>query len=894
MVDKKELKKRFTAEWQKHYKIDFLLRKGFMRKQCRKCGNFFWTLDSERTHCADSSCVGYGFIGKGTKFLSYTETWDKIEKYFTKNGHTSIPRYPTVCRWRDDLYFTNASIIDFQPYVVSGEMEPPANPLIVPQASIRFGDIENVGVTGQHYSSFIMFGQHAFNSPKTGLFYWKDQALEHDFNYVTKVLGVKPEEFCFQEEVWAGGGTFGPCIEYCVDGVELGNCVFMQFKELPFGKFEQLKTKVIDMGAGLERLAWFTNGTPTSYDVTFGPVIKKMISNAGLKIDKKLFLQYAKVSGILDVDTQNVREERKVIAKKLCVSEEELFSMLRPLQALYACADHLKTILYAVSDGMLPSNSGGGYNLRMLLRRVFGFNKEFNLHLDVADILFQHGKFLENFDRTLLEAVPTAVEVVEEERKKFSSTVEKSRKIVESLVLKAKSGEEITAHKLTQLYESHGVPVELIEEEARKANIAIMVPENFYVSLAKKNEREIDRVKSEIDLSKFPKTIDLFYEEPYSLEFTSKVLGKIDKAIILNKTLFYAESGGQEADHGLLNDVIVEDVQKKEGVFLHYVSVPEKFKLGAKVVGKIDWNRRHNLMRHHTATHLLNASCREVLGTHVWQAGAHKKENLAHLDITHFKKTTDEELQEIEMLVNKRIQENLPVKMFSLARNKAEEKYGFRLYQGGYVPGKELRIVEVVGIDVEACGGVHVAHTGEIGFFKILKKESIQDGVERITFAVGLPALEFVQKQEMLLSQTAETLSVPVTEIANAAQKFFDEWKEQRKKIESFGKQAAQSDFEELMQCKEKILKKYFENADCNALFAFGRKLIEEKKDAVAFLGASDELIILAGKDSGKNAEQELKKVLGKLMGSGGGSQFVARAKIFDKIVLKIFLEKKE
>ncbi|MFH1664397.1 MAG: alanine--tRNA ligase-related protein, partial [archaeon] len=190
-VSKKELREKFSKEWKTHYNLDFFKEKGFIRKQCKNCGVNFWTIDNARKTCADASCVGYEFIGQATKKLNYTETWKEIEKYFARHGHNSIKRYPTVSRWRDDLYFTNASIIDFQPYVVNGEVEPPANPLIVPQTSIRFGDVNNVGVTGRHYTCFVMFGQHAFNTKKTGLFYWKEEAIRHNYDYVIRVLGVK-------------------------------------------------------------------------------------------------------------------------------------------------------------------------------------------------------------------------------------------------------------------------------------------------------------------------------------------------------------------------------------------------------------------------------------------------------------------------------------------------------------------------------------------------------------------------------------------------------------------------------------------------------------------------------------------------------------------------------
>jgi len=262
-VNKDELRKQFAKDWEKHYKIKALIERGFERRKCKHCNRMFWSIE-QRDQCGDSGCIGYQFIGSTPvkKKLNYIETWKAIEKYFTNHKHGYVKPYPTVARWRDDLYFTIASINDFQPYVVNGELEPPHNPLIVPQPCIRFPDISNVGVTGRHYTNFVMIGQHAFNTKKSGLFYWKEEAIKHDLNYLA-ALGIPEKEIVFQEDVWAGGGNFGPCIEYFVRGLELGNCVFMQYEVTKTGSRE-LKTKVIDMGAGLERLSWITSGDLTS------------------------------------------------------------------------------------------------------------------------------------------------------------------------------------------------------------------------------------------------------------------------------------------------------------------------------------------------------------------------------------------------------------------------------------------------------------------------------------------------------------------------------------------------------------------------------------------------------------------------------------------------------
>ncbi|PIN84203.1 alanine--tRNA ligase, partial [Candidatus Micrarchaeota archaeon CG11_big_fil_rev_8_21_14_0_20_47_5] len=417
MPTKDELRQTFSKEWKKHYEINALKEKGFTRQECKKCKRHFWAIQ-ERSTCADSSCTGYEFIGNppSSQKLDYIDTWKKIEKYFTKHGHTSIEPYPTVARWRDDLYFTIASINDFQPYVVNGEIEPPANPLIVPQPCIRFSDISNVGITGRHYTNFVMVGQHAFNTKKTGMFYWKDEALSHDLGYL-KTLGIPEEKLIFLEDVWMGGGNFGPSMEYFVGGLELGNCVFMQYA-FRREKQSELSTKVIDMGAGLSRLAWITHGSPTSYEVVFGPVIEQMKKNASLKIDQSLFERYAKYAGIIDAeDATHMAAQKKFISDSMHADFGQVAEKLRPIHSLYACADHLCTFLFTSTDGMLPSNSGGGYNLRMILRRVFAADEEFSFSLDYAKILQGHANYLKPIFPKLQEGVPTAIDVVEEERK---------------------------------------------------------------------------------------------------------------------------------------------------------------------------------------------------------------------------------------------------------------------------------------------------------------------------------------------------------------------------------------------------------------------------------------------------------------------------------------------
>ena len=879
-VSKKELREKFSKDWKTHYDLKFFKEKGFERKQCKSCGRNFWTVDHSRKTCADSTCVGYEFIGQKTTKLEYVETWKEIENYFTKHGHTSIKRYPTVSRWRDDLYFTNASIIDFQPYVVNGEIEPPANPLIIPQTSIRFGDVNNVGVTGRHYTCFVMFGQHAFNK-KNKLFYWKEEAIKYDYEYVLKVLGIKEKDLVFQEDVWMGGGSFGPCIEYCSKGVELGNIVFMQYKDMGNGKFRELDTKVIDMGAGLERLAWFTNGSPTSYELTFGKAIQDMKKQTGIKVDEKMFSDYAKLSGILDSEIKDYEKQKTLITKKIG-ADKKFFSELEKLQALYAIADHLKNILYTTNDGMLPSNSGGGYNLRMILRRVFAFNKEFGFGLDYGKIIENHALHLTELDSEISLGVRTAIEIVQEEEKKYNSSKINAEKKLSAVIEKTKKEKkELSSNELMTLYESDGIAPETVKEIAAKKGIQVIIPANFYQMIAKEDEIEKEKTR-EIRID-FEKTFPLYYEDRYMQEFQAKVSGKMDDYLILDKTAFYPEGGGQVGDIGEINGIKVLDTQQQHGVIMHEMEKINKFKTGMTVIGKIDWKRRHNIMKHHTAAHVLNAAAREVLGNHIWQGGSKKEENKAHLDLTHFKRITSEEIKKIEFNANRIIQENVEVENFEMERDKAEQKFGFRLYQGGAVPEKKLRILNVKGYDVEACGGTHIKNTGEIGLFKIIKREGIKDGIERITYSVGLNAIKLIQEKEQIIKETAELLGCPETKILESNKRIINEWKQLRKQINK-------GNFSEKeINVKNPKGRNFIELNDVpeKAVISLADKLAKENPEGEFILINEETVLVIEGIKSKYKANKTLQEIFSKAKGKGGGNEKFARGKVFEKEKLK-------
>ncbi|MFA6327910.1 MAG: alanine--tRNA ligase [Candidatus Micrarchaeia archaeon] len=875
-MDKKELRAQFGRDWEKHYKVGALVERGYTRQQCAKCKRHFWSVEA-REICSDASCMGYKFIGKkmAKNPLGYVETWKRIEEYFTKNGHASIESFPTVARWRDDLYFSIASINDFQPYVVSGELDPPANPLVVPQQCIRFPDISNVGVTGRHYTNFVMVGQHAFNTKKTGNFYWKDEAIRHDIGYLSH-LGIDEKNIVFLEDVWMGGGNFGPCIEYFADGLELGNCVFMQYENTPDGGSRELSTKVIDMGAGLERLSWITHASPVSYDIVFGDAVSMIQEKAGIRVDQKLFLEYSKLSGSLDIDdVADIGAEKASVAKKLGMSADEMQSTFAPLHAAYACADHLKTILFTSTDGMLPSNSGGGYNLRMILRRVFGFDGEFSLSLDYAGVLEAHARHLRDFAPKLKEGVPTAIAVIGEERKKYAASKEKGRGKVASLLSR---GKPIGVEELKKLYESDGIPPELVSELGKEKGAKVNVPENFYTLMEKSGETG-EPVEKKIDVAGHERTKTLFYDSVE--EFDAKVLAVKGKYVILDSTAFYPEGGGQIYDVGTLNGIKVKNTQKEKGVVLHEVERPAEFSAGMGVHGKVDGERRRQVTRHHTAIHLLNACARQVLGPHIWQAGSYKDEHKAQIDLTHYKKITWDELERIEQLANRYVLEGLPVVTEILGRTEAEQKYGFRLYQGGAVPGKVLRVVSIGDIDHEACGGTHnyIKSTGELELVKIVRREGVQDGVERVVIKCGPEAVKHIQERERLLREAAEALAVPEDQLKPAIMRFFNEWKERGKEVEKLQALLAQQ-ISETEAAKAKAAGKNVVEL-LNAPYT--QKLAEEicaklsAQNLAAVVSVADGFIAAAApKGSGMNAVELLKSHGGK----GGGNEAFARGKV--------------
>ena len=769
---------------------------GFERYQCENCDRYFWST-TDRDVCGEPGCdEGYTFINDPPteKTFSFETAWTEYSSFMSDRGYKPINRYPLAARWRDDTEFVRASIYDFQPFVVSGEVDPPANPLVVPQFCARFNDIDNVGITGRHYTGFIMTGQHAFTDPDA---YDQKKYFKDMLDWIVEGMEIPKDEIILHEDSWGGGGNLGACMEFFVDGLELFNQVYM-FYEIDDSEqgYSELDTKVLDMGMGHERIVWITHGSETSYEANMPEVIDRLYERTGVEPDKTIWRDFLPYSGLLNMDeVDDIDATWQHIADEIDVDVDRLKDEIEPAAALYSIADHTRTLLIALADGMLPSNSGERHTLRVLARRCLDFIEQYDWDLDLSEIVAWHATSMNGVYPELEDHLEDVQAILEHEQKKYDQMLEKAQQRITDL-----DEEDIDVETLIELYDSHGISPEMLE----RSGFSIEKPDDFYTRVAERHDDEQDEDETD-DTIPVPEGLDqtrmLFREDETRTDFEAAVLAMFTHDgtdyVVLDQTCFYPTSGGQQHDTGTLGESQVIDVIKQDGVILHAVDTCT-MDMGETVSGSIDWERREQLMHHHTATHLVNGAAKQVLGNHVWQAGAKKTEEKGRLDISHFDTLTDEQVQAIEDRVNELIEDDHAVTKDVMTKAEAEQEHGFRIYQGGVPPGNELRIVTIGdGVDIEACGGTHVSQTSEVQEVIITRTTKIQDGVIRLEYKAGDAADAYrsmraslkdeigtwISLEDHTLDEVADIFDVDVIDLPGVVERFIDEWEQQRDEI---------------------------------------------------------------------------------------------------------------
>ncbi|MDD1703255.1 MAG: alanine--tRNA ligase [Methanoregula sp.] len=885
---------------EEEYQLDYFKKQGLTRKICKSCGSAFWTRDSTRENCGDAPCEPYTFIGNPV-FKSHTldEMREAYLSFFEKNGHTRIERYPVAARWRDDIYLTIASIADFQPFVTAGIVPPPANPLTISQPCIRLNDLDSVGRSGRHLTTFEMLAHHAFNSPNEEI-YWKDRTVELCDQFLASI-GGDLNKVTYKEHPWIGGGNAGPSVEVMIGGLEVATLVFMSLGrqktnhpgyDLNGEKYYPMKLRIVDTGYGLERLVWASKGSPTIYDAIFPEMVSKVMGSAGLShmLDNKDYTKIlalnAKFAGLMDISGTNLFNLRKKVAAAIDISPEKLDKMMTPIEKVYAIVDHTRCLAYMLGDCIVPSNVREGYLARLVIRRTLRMMSDFKMQDSLADLIEEQMKIIGM--KKFQQDIAIVREIVDREVVKYADTLERGTRIVQKVAkaYKAKS-QRVPLSEIVTLYDSHGIPPEMIKDIAAKEGAVIDLPDNFYSQIAdmhseSKKEAVVDKTgKYNERVQGLPPTKKLYYEQPEDIEFEGVVIDFFDGYAVLDQTLFYPEGGGQPADTGSLmgaeSMIRVDDVVKVGDVILHHIT-GGVLQRGERVKGMIDEERRFSLMRHHTATHILLHASQEVLGAHIHQSGAQKGAESSRIDIRHFKHITPEELRKIETAANRMVLSNQAVEISVENRTKAEQEYGFSLYQGGVPQGKDIRIVKVAG-DIEACAGTHCRSTGEVGFIKIIRVEHIQDGIERIEFAAGIAAVYYMQHLEQIAASSADTLSVQLENLPPTVTRFFTEWKDQKKEIERMSQRLVELETTAIRAETIGGVSVVVKRIDLapRELSTLATALAEKGQVVLLAAGGETARVVLASSEPRVNAGDIIGQVCSLLGGKGGGKPTMAQ-----------------
>ncbi|HJJ35801.1 MAG TPA: alanine--tRNA ligase, partial [Methanocorpusculum sp.] len=648
----------------------------------------------------------------------------------------------------------------------------------------------------------------------------------------------------------------------------------------------------VDTGYGLERFAWASCGTPTAYDAVFPDMIPRLLNSAGMEDYlnnseiESILGKNAQFAGLMDIRGEKISELRQQVAKASGLSVKKLEDIIVPMENIYALCDHTRCLAYMLGDLIVPSNVREGYLARLVLRRSIRMMQEAKVDEDLADLVIAQ---MEDIGLDRFEQKPSIVrEIIAREVEKYDATIARGTRTVQRVgQTYAKKNEPVPLSELITLYDSHGIPLDLMRSALTETGAKFEIPDDFDSQIADMHsENEGEKAVSPLAkfaarIEKLPATRKAYYTDTEKMEEMSTVLDVFEDYVVLDSTVFYPEGGGQPADIGILSSgktaAHVIDVVKYGDVILHKVDSPS-FSPGENVKGAVDEEHRRALMRHHSGTHMVIRAAKEVLGPHIHQAGSQLSPESGRIDIRHYTHITDDELKRIEAYANKLVMENMPVEISVKPRVEAEQKYGFALYQGGVPPGKELRIVKM-GPEIEACAGTHCSSTGQIGPIKLLRLEHIQDGVERIEFACGFAALNAMQHIQGLLNTSADTLSVQAENLPSTVERFFNEWKDQRKEIERLREKIAEMEISRLEGEKVNGTEIVFKQLDIS------RKELVSVASAVAARGgvavlitSADGVGVVAASGTDKvNAGKLVGEVCTVVGGKGGGKPTLAQ-----------------
>ena len=849
------------------------------------------------------------------KYYGLNELREMFLSFFESKGHLRLPSFPLVPENDPSLLLINAGMAPMKPWF-KGEEEPPRKRVCTCQKCIRTGDIENIGHTARHGTYFEMLGNFSFGDYfKHDAIQWtwefltdpKWVGLEQDrlypsvyeeddeaFNIWRDVVGIPAERIYRmgkEDNFWEhGAGPCGPCSEVYYDrGEEYGcgkptcqpgcdcdrymevwNNVFTQFDNDGEGHYTELAQKNIDTGMGLERLAVVCQNVNSLFDVD-------TVMNITNKVSELTGAHYG------DSPAGDV--------------------------SLRIITDHIRSATFMICDGVLPSNEGRGYVLRRLLRRaarhgkLLGVNEPFLYQIIDTVIHENEGEY-----KDLRQKQDYITKVIRTEEENFAKTIDGGMKIFSDLLAehKAKGETQFAGSDAFKLYDTYGFPVDLTEEMVQDEGMTLDRA-GFEAEMEAQRVRARKAREALGDLGwsgvEFGKEVPATHFDGYDKDtltgvkvvaivaeeqLVEEIIPGVEAIVVLDTTPFYAEMGGQVADHGLLTaegvSYTVTDVQKnKGGKYMHYGKLTQgSLKVGDTVTASIDLSRRKAVMRAHTATHLLDKALRTVLGDHVHQTGSLVEPDRLRFDFTHFSAMTPEELAQVSAMVNEAVLEGYGVETEELPIEQAKAKGAIALFGEKY--GDIVRVVDMgEGYSVEFCGGTHLANTAQVGVFHITSEFSVASGVRRIEATTGKRSLEIMNRNQAMLFEAAAVLKAKPGELREKAKAVMAEVKQLHQAVEKFEAEASLGQAQQfLMAAKDvgelKVLTVHRPGLDAGALRQMGDFLRDKEPALVAVLASTNEekisFLAVCGKQAiakGIKAGELVKSVCTICGGKGGG-----------------------